>query len=136
MTVDTYKQDEIARHHAQCERTRREFGKSEYHKDEWLKAMSSDPELVAERVGWVLNGSYGYGAYLLSGEVARNKRMNRPANLVQMAGILEWLQPEETTRKIWNSMDKAQQDALNHAVNAEINAFLEVYEDREAPRPD
>lgn len=61
----------------------------------FLETMRVNPELIAERLGWLLDGSYGYGAMLLAKQVLGSPRMNRSAALTQMVGAFEWMVPEE-----------------------------------------
>lgn len=89
---------------------------------EFHDAMAHDPELVAQRVGWLLNGSYGMGSCIKAVEVAKNKRMNRNAALVNVIGALEWHCPARMVADRYKKLTKAQQDALNHAVTAEIKS--------------
>lgn len=91
---------------------------------EFADAMANNPALVAERIGWLLNGSYGRGSYDAACNVAKNARMNREAWLVQVIGALEWMAREVDTRKAFNAMTDAQKLALNNAVRAEIDYFL------------
>ena len=35
--------------------------------------LHRDPALIAERVGWLLNGSYGRGAYIKAMQVAKSR---------------------------------------------------------------
>ena len=89
---------------------------------EFLEAMRDHPELVAERVSWLLNGSYGYGSMLLAKQVLGSPRMNRSAALTQMIGAFEWMAPEEMVRAAWKKLTKSQQAALEKAVQATIRS--------------
>ena len=86
----------------------------------FLEAMRDDPELVAERVGWLLNGSYGYGSQLMAKQVLANPRMNRSAALTQMIGAFEWMAPGDMVSAAWKKLTKSQQAALEKAVQAVI----------------
>lgn len=87
---------------------------------DFLKAMRDDPELVAERVGWLLGGSYGYGSMVLAKRVLASPRMNRSAALTQMIGAFEWMTPEEMGRAAWKKLTKSEQAALERAVQSAI----------------
>lgn len=91
---------------------------------EFADAMANNPAIVAERIGWLLNGSYGRGSYDAACRVAKNPRMNREAWLVQVIGSLEWMAREVDTRKAFNAMTDAQKAILNSAVRAEIEYFI------------
>ncbi|MDQ3300608.1 MAG: hypothetical protein M3619_28845 [Myxococcota bacterium] len=89
---------------------------------EFLKAMREDPELVAERIGWLLNGSYGYGSMQLAKRVLGSPRMNRSAALTQMVGAFEWQSPEDMTRAAWKKLSASEKAALERAVQGEITS--------------
>lgn len=86
----------------------------------FFEAMRSAPELVAERLGWLLDGSYGYGAMLLAKGVLGRPRMNRSAALTQMVGAFEWQSPEDMSRASWNKLSASEKARLESAVQATI----------------
>lgn len=86
----------------------------------FLEAMRDEPDLVAERLGWLLDGNYGYGAMLMAKQVLGSPRMNRSAALTQMVGAFEWMTPEEMTRSAWNRLSTAEKAKLEKAVQAVI----------------
>ena len=87
---------------------------------EFLKAMREDPELVAERVSWLLNGSYGYGSMLMAKRVLGSPRMNRSAALTQMIGAFEWMSPEDMVRSAWKKLSASEKAVLETAVQGAI----------------
>jgi hypothetical protein len=87
---------------------------------EFYKAMSEDPNLVAERVGWLLAGNYGYGSMLMAKQVLANPRMNRSAALTQMVGAFEWMTPDDMVRAAWKKLSASEKAALESALQAEI----------------
>ena len=89
---------------------------------EFLKAMRDDPELVAERIGWLLGGNYGYGSMLLAKRVLVTPRMNRSAALTQMIGAFEWMVPEEMVRAAWKKLSTSEKAALERAVQGAIKS--------------
>jgi len=112
--------DDAARHEREVNRApladRREA------QAEMLDAMANRPEVVAERVGWLLDGNYGYGPMLLAKRILHAKRMNRWAALVQEVGVREWACPRDMTRAAWKKMTKSQQTLLDAAVDVVIAA--------------
>ena len=88
------------------------------------RALREDPALVVDRIGWILNGSYGYGSYVCALEVARNKRMNRPAWFTNTIAALEWGCDARNVAKIWHGMTPESQEKFNELVMAEIDAAL------------
>jgi len=87
---------------------------------EFLAAMRDHPELVAERVGWLLGGNYGYGQMLMAKRVLGSPRSNRSAALTQMVAAFEWSSPGAMTREAWKKLTKSQQATLERAVQATI----------------
>ena len=102
--------------------------KSEARK-EFAAAMAHTPALVADRVSWLLAGSYGYGSYQAARRVAVNVLMTREAWMVQIIGALEWQCSRAATRSAWKELTKAQQQALNAAVLAAIAEHLQEQAD-------
>lgn len=86
----------------------------------FLETMRTDPELVAERIDWLLNGSYGHGEKQVAMRVLRNPRMNRAASLTQLIGAFEWRSPEDMSRAAWNKLSASEKTALDRAVQGAI----------------
>lgn len=120
---------EIARTHARLAEIRKApLTDRQDARAKFYEAMATEPTLVADRVGWLLDGSYGHGEHLLARRIAANTRMNRAAALTQMIAALEWQCPEDFARDAWKGLSKRAQIALDRAVEAEINAYLEGVE--------
>jgi hypothetical protein len=79
-----------------------------------------DPEIVGERLTWLINGSYGYGEMLLAKRVLQNPRMNRAAALTQLVAAFEWRCPEDFARDAWKQLSKREQTALQRAIDRVI----------------
>jgi len=75
-----------------------------------------DPELIAERVGWLLAGNYGLGAMLIAQDIESRPRMNRIAALSQTIAAFEWCCTGVFARQAYLGLDKAEQDAVNAAI--------------------
>jgi hypothetical protein len=86
----------------------------------FFATMRDDPEVVGERVGWLIDGNYGYGAMMLAKRVLGSRRMNRSAALTQMIGAFEWQSPEDMTREVWNKLSASEKARLESAVQAAI----------------
>lgn len=87
---------------------------------EFLAAMRDNPEIVGERIGWLLGGNYGYGEMLLAKRVLGNPRLNRSAALTQMIGAYEWQVPEEMSRAAWKKLSSSEQTRLESVVQEAI----------------
>lgn len=79
--------------------------------------------VIAERIGWLLAGHYGYGERLIARRIADNRRMNRAAALTQLIAALEWLCPQDFARDAWKALTTKQKATLDRAVKAEIERY-------------
>ena len=84
--------------------------------------MAADPALIAERIGWLLSGSYGWGAMQAAKRVLASPRTNRVAWLVQTVGAIEWRCPQRSVIAAWKKLSPAEKRALDAAVKREIRA--------------
>ena len=87
---------------------------------EFLVAMRDHPGLVAERIGWLLDGNYGYGPMKMAKQVLESTRMNRRAALTHLIGAFEWSTPSAMAISGWKKLTEKQQAALDKAVDAAI----------------
>jgi len=89
--------------------------------ENFLDVMRNDPEAVAERIGWLLEGNYGEGQMLM----ARNttKRMNRPSIFTQLVAVFEWRCPRNMAVAAWKKLSKAKQNRLQSAIEVAIHDF-------------
>ena len=87
---------------------------------EFLGVMQTDPQLVAERLDWIFQGNYGYGAMRKAQEILAMRRSNRPAMLTQLVGALEWQSTQRDTNASWNRLTPAQKRTLDDTINAVI----------------
>jgi hypothetical protein len=86
----------------------------------FFEVMRDHPDMVAERIGWLLDGNYGYGAMQMAKQVLGSPRMNRSAALTHMIAAFEWQTPNAMARAGWKKLTKAQQAALEKAVQGAI----------------
>jgi len=84
--------------------------------------MRDRPQVVGERVGWLLDGNYGYGSMLLAKRVLGSPRMNRSAALTQMVGAFEWQSPEDMTRAAWKKLSASEKARLESEVQSAIQS--------------
>ena len=90
---------------------------------EFLADMRKHPEIVAERIGWLLAGNYGAGAQMAAQEVLAS-RMNKQAWLVQTIACLDWQCPRRLAADAW----KALSDAEKRALQREVERVMETRE--------
>ena len=88
-----------------------------------LNDIREDPKFVIDRLGWMLNGSYGSGAYKAVWDVINNPRMNREAWLFRWFAALEYLCPDRLARKVWNELTPDQQKEINRLIGEEIEYY-------------
>lgn len=83
-----------------------------------LETCQTDPALIAERIGWLFNGSYGYGEMHLAINATRAR--NPKPELFALIATFEWQAGHYFARKAYLALTKAQKDALNNAIDKEI----------------
>ncbi len=86
----------------------------------FAEALKHDPAIVAERVGWLLNGSYGYGSYKAAEQMLKAPRMNHGAWLTLTTAALEWGTPQKMAIAAWKALSGAQQTHLRKLIDREI----------------
>ncbi len=149
--MSDYPEDELARRRAQSAPatripSRQEYDMNEYRRyeadlreidhapladrkaacNELYEAMRDTPALVAERVGWLLDGNYGKGAYDMAWRVmAQGPRANKVASLTQMTGAMEWRCPARMVVQAWKKLTPGEKTALDHAVRAALKSAQE-----------
>ena len=125
MTTDTaYDKREIQSHYVNIDATESApLWDRQAARDEWLHDMRTDPQLIADRIGWLLGGNYGYGSYLISRQIADNKRLNREAALSQMIAALEWRCPARFAARAWNKLTPDQQQELSKRIQTELDDY-------------
>lgn len=88
--------------------------------EHFREQLAFDPERIAERIGWLLDGSYGYGAMQAAQRVLAKRRGNRVAWLVQTIGALEWRCPVARVVAAWKKLTPVEKRALDTAVSRAI----------------
>jgi len=88
----------------------------------FLTAMREQPQIVAERIEWLLGGDYGFGPMQLAKRVLNSPRMNRSAALTHMIAAFEWSTPSAMAVAGWKTLTKGQQAALERAVQTAIKS--------------
>lgn len=83
-------------------------------------ALMHNPEIVAERLRWVLDGTHGMGPMLLAQEVAANRRMNRTAALAHLVAAFAWSCPANFATGAYKACSPEQRAAADAAINEVI----------------
>jgi hypothetical protein len=90
----------------------------------FFEVMRDDPDLVGQRIGWLLDGNYGYGSYKAAHQTLTHVRMNRAAWLTNTIGALEWMCPQRMITQAWKRLTPEQKSRLQRAVDREISSAL------------
>ena len=85
------------------------------------EAMASDPELIAERVGWLLAGNYGYGSYKEALRAVQSPRLDKVEWLLTRTAALEWRCPIGMALEAYRTLTKTQKAVLVKLVEREID---------------
>jgi hypothetical protein len=89
---------------------------------EFLSAMATEPAIVAERIGWLIDGNYGYGEMKMAKQVIASPRMNRETALTQLVAVFEWMCPRRMAIDAWKKLTVPQKKALSEAIAVVIFA--------------
>lgn len=91
----------------------------------FAETARDNPHVIPNRVGWLLNGSYGYGAYFRAWQIATaSKRTNKAAQLCQLIAAVEWGCTAADCRKAYKALSADQQRALTDAILAVMNEMI------------
>ena len=93
-------------------------------RDDFFEAMRDTPQIVGERVGWLLGGNYGFGPKWLAERVVFSRSRSKVAALTQMVGVFEWQSPERMTVQAWKRLTIDKKHNLARAVEEEIDEAL------------
>ena len=80
-----------------------------------------DPALIGERIGWLIEGNYGYGEMLNAKRIIASPRMNREAALVHLVAVFEWRCPGRMSIEAWKRLTVAEKKMLSKAVQIVIS---------------
>ena len=94
-------------------------------RETFRRDCETSPALVCERIGWLLNGSYGYGSHAAARQVL-GSRMNKRAWLFVTIAALEWQVPNGFARQVWNGLSAEAQRAINSGIDAEMADAVEA----------
>jgi hypothetical protein len=93
---------------------------------EWFNDLK-DPSLIADRIDWLLDGSYGYTEYWKALQVLESPRMNRVAALSIMVAALEWNTPQQIAIAAWKQLTPKQQTDLKMKIDAVISDHVDKW---------
>jgi hypothetical protein len=87
---------------------------------EWFRALNEDHMMVAERVGWLLQGNYGGGSFGSACRVLASPRMNQVAWCAITIANLEWRCPAKMAIMAWKKLSVEKRYLVNEAIRREI----------------
>jgi len=91
-------------------------------REDFYRVMAEDPARVAERVGWIIDGTHGYGVMLQAKRIIASPRMNRRAALTHLVAIHEWNCPGKFAVDAWKKLTGEQKRTLDAALDVVIDA--------------
>jgi hypothetical protein len=87
---------------------------------EWFKDLSDNYMMIAERVGWLLQGNYGGGSFGSACRVLASPRMNQVAWCAITIANLEWRCPAKMAIESWKKLPVETRYQVNEAIRREI----------------
>ncbi len=94
---------------------------------QFLSALK-DPELIAQRIEWLLEGNYGHGQMLMarqSAEKGKGGNKNVEAQLNILVAGFEWQCPADLAIKAWKSLSASEKAKLDTAIKKVIKNYRE-----------
>lgn len=93
---------------------------------EFFETIRDNPEIIGERVSWLLDGTMGYGGRLVGREVLARPRSNRVAWFTQIVAALEFKCPQRMAVAAWKRLSPSQRETLlRHVERAMSRAMAE-----------
>jgi hypothetical protein len=93
--------------------------------EEFADALKHRPRTVVERIGWLLNGSYGVGSYEAANKIAKNTRMNAGAWLTTTIAAIEWGTPQRMAIAAWKKLTPVEQNHLRRMIEDAVHNHFE-----------
>ena len=119
--MDSYEMRELSMFRKQMEDVERlPLAERKANAVEWFKDLSDNYMMVAERVGWLLNGSYGKGSHDSACRVVNSPRMNQVAWCAITIANLEWRCPAKMAIMAWKKLPVETRYLVNEAIRREI----------------
>ena len=99
----------------------RQAARAEYQSD-----MQNNPELVAERIEWLLAGNYGQGPHLIALTILESSdRYNKIAALSQTIAAFEWQCPARFARQAYLNLSPTEQETITNHIQRVIKEHRE-----------
>jgi hypothetical protein len=88
----------------------------------FYEAMRDDPAAVAERLGWLIDGNYGFGQMSMAKQIIASPRTNRVAALNGLVGTYEYRCPLRMVATAWKRLTTREKAMLDEALQVVIRA--------------
>lgn len=121
MTETEYRQRELKMFAKQLELVEKQSLKDRREGAACFAQAIRDPGCVGRNVGWLLEGSYGFGAAFKYWRDIHGSRQNRVALLCQWIAALDHSCPASFARKEFSRLNPEEQAALNSAIQSAID---------------
>ena len=119
--MDSYEMRELSMFRKQMEKVERlPLAERKANAVEWYNDLLNDHMMVAQRVGWLLNGSYGKGSFDSACRVVNSPRMNQVAWCAITIANLEWRCPAKMAIMSWKKLPVEKRYLVNEAIRQEI----------------
>lgn len=87
----------------------------------YYEAMRDNPELVAERIEWIIDGTHGYGPMLIARAILNGSdRSNKAAQLSYLVAGFEWICPARFARDAYLKLSTFERDRIDTLINQVI----------------
>ena len=87
---------------------------------DWSDAITHNPGMIAEQVGWLLHGSYGFWPAKLAARIKANARCNQAAQIACLLDAEDHSCPPEMAQAAFKALTPAAQKSLNTAILREL----------------
>lgn len=94
-------------------------------RDILMDLCRSNPDLIAERINWLLLGTYGYAEQYRALNMLKQKRSHIP--LFLFIALLEWHCPDYYARKAYKLLTKMEKMRLDNILQKSIEKFVEEH---------
>jgi hypothetical protein len=122
MEAQAYDLAEIARLNTQLEAVERApLSERKEARRDYFKTLgcSAGPEIIARRIGWLLQGDYNHGAKLAARRIVETHG-NQAAQLRQLLAAVEYHCPAAFARGAWCKLAPARQKTVNEEITMAI----------------
>lgn len=94
-------------------------------KAQWADAMRHELPTITERITWLFQGSYGFGAQRAADRIIENGRMNQRAGMAQLIAACEWQCPQREAIEAWKNLTDDERHALDDAIDDAFARYSE-----------